>query len=148
MIDEEIIEGVIYPLPSSMIDRIERSKNIFVKYLPHAHKKKGNPTKLKPGNKLYIYESRGRKKVVGEASIKNIEFLLVNDVINYYKNKTIPNELEIKQYSKGRESKELMVLTLGEFKKYEKLMKVNSPITMAGRYVTTKNKHILFNIQI
>jgi hypothetical protein len=143
---ENDIEGVIYPLPKIIVERINENKNIFVKYLARPPKKKGLLTKLKVGDTLFVYQSGSEKEIVINALIKKIEFLLIEEVIHSYKNKTIADENELRRYSKGRESKPLLVLHLTNIKRYDSPLKVNVPITMAGRYITTENKNKLLNL--
>lgn len=137
--------GVIYPLPKKIVDRLNESRNIFVKFLPHIPTKKSR-VRLEEGNKLYIYQSGTKKKIVVESVISKIEFLLIEDVFKRYENCTVATRGELNKYVEGRENKKLMVIHMKNIKKYNIPLKINVPITMAGRYITADNKHELFHL--
>ena len=72
--DEKII-GIIYPLPEQLILRIfDSEKNIFTKFTTHAPSEES--VRIRKGNKLFLYQSRAEKKVVGEGIIKEMDFLI------------------------------------------------------------------------
>lgn len=140
--DQNII-GVIYPLPKNLIDRIDKSKNIFIKYLPRVPTRKSYSLKIREGIKLYIYRSGHNKTIVTEAIIDKVELLFFDEIISKYKNRTIAPYDELIKYVQDRENKKLLVLHLKNIKKYDNPLKVKVPITMAGRYITNENKNDL-----
>ena len=138
--DNDIIEGVIYPLQEEdAFNILNNNKKVFVKYLPHEPSKK-TVQKLKSGLKIYFYISKKNKSIVGDAIIKNILFMDFQDILSNYKNQLFISEDKFRLYSKGREHKKAQNLELKDINKYQKKVIVKVPITMAGMYVTTSNK--------
>ena len=81
----ERVEGVIYALPGDIAMNIfEKEKKIFVKYLPHEPTKK-TEVRLDKGKKIYIYVSGLNKSVIGEAKIKKVEYLDMQEILKKYK---------------------------------------------------------------
>lgn len=136
---DEAILGVIYPVSENHFNRIEKGKNIFIKFPVHEINKKSK-INLKEGLKIYFYVSRSgipsKYLIKGEATISKLEYHNLDFIKEKY-NKRIPvsfNELD--EYSKGREQKKLMVFHLRDFRKYKKVVFIKKPITMNGLYVT------------
>lgn len=141
---KEQIEGVIYALPNEIAMNIfEKKKKIFVKYLPHEPTRK-TEIKLKKGKKVYVYVSGANKSVIGETSIKKIEYLTMEEILKKYKKNLMISESELRLYSGGRETKKAQVLELENLTLYPREIKVSVPITMQGIYVTERNKKIIF----
>lgn len=125
--------GVIYAIPEKVANRIfNEKKDIFVKFLP----KRVRTLKLKLKSKFLIYASKSNKRVIGEATIKNIEFMDVEEVLKKYDNRIFLNKKELEEYSLFREDRPLLVLTLYKIKKYELERYSDHPITMGGKYLT------------
>jgi len=138
------IEGVIYALPEEIaMNILEKNKKIFVKYLPHEPTRK-TEVRLERGKKLYIYASGLNKSVIGEAKIKKVEYLDLNEILRKYKKSLMISESELRLYAEGRELKKAQVLELENPVLYPTEIKVFVPITMQGTYVTNKNKKIIF----
>lgn len=69
------IVGVIYPVLHSLVGRLlDEGKTVFVKYLPRPS------SRLKVGDKILFYASRGIHGVVGEGIIKRIEYLKPEEI--------------------------------------------------------------------
>mgnify|MGYP000088288305 CR=1 FL=1 len=139
---EEIV-GVAYPVPSNLLDRIfKEGKNVFIKH-PTCYKQ------LKPGRKVLFYASHEIRGIVGEAAIKNIELMKINQIYEKYGNKVFITKEEAKEYSKpfktrrqagagkAREVK-FLVLELQNVKKYDKPVKPKRFITVGGKYITKR----------
>lgn len=140
----ERVEGVIYALPGDIAMNIfEKEKKIFVKYLPHEPTRK-TEVRLDKGKKLYIYVSGLNKSVIGEAKIKKVDYLDMQEILRKYKKNLMISESELRLYAEGRESKKAQVLELENPVIYPKEIKVTMPITMGGAYVTNKNKQSIF----
>lgn len=142
-----MIIGVIFPIPEKIIYRIfDMGMNVFTKFTTHTPSEKS--IKIHKGDKLFIYQSKAEKTVVGEAIIEKMDFLLSDDVMDKYKEKLITPPEEMAKYVKGRTNKKMLVFELYNITKYNDPVKVNNPITMAGQYVTTENQTDIFNRNI
>ena len=140
--NDELI-GVIYALPRHIIDRVlVDKKKVFIKYIAKEPIKKTR-FRISPGNKLFLYESGGKKIIVGESLIKKCEFLNKDEVYEKYRIDLILTKKELDEYAIGREEKKLLVLHLEKIETYEEPIKLNKQITMAGHYVTFDNINIL-----
>ena len=143
MSEDEKIIGIIYPLPERLILRIfESGKNIFTKFTTQIPSKES--VRIRKGIKLFMYMSRAEKKVVGEAIIKEMDFLLPTEVMEKYIEKLITPPEEMPKYAQGRNNKKMLVLGLYNITKYSHPVELKVPITMAGRYVTTENQRDIF----
>jgi len=141
---QEKIEGVIYSLPLEIAMNIfEKNKDVFIKYLPHEPTKK-TELRLKKGMKIYIYISKANKSVIGEAKIKEIYYLNLQEIIKKFKSRLMISESELLLYAECRENKKAQVLDLQNITLYPKEIAVNIPITMGGAYVTSGNKKKVF----
>lgn len=138
---EEII-GAIYPIPSNLIDRIfKEGKDIFIKH-PTCFKQ------LKPGHKILFYASQEIRGIVGEAIIKNIDFLKISEIYKRYGSRVFISENEARSYSKplgsrktgvsGARDIKFLVLELQNVKKYDKVVKPKRFITVGGKYLTKR----------
>lgn len=136
--------GIIYPIPERFSDRLFKgNKDIFVKYTTHEPTKR-TKVRIRKGIKLYFYQSGAEKSIIASATIAHFEYLPVAEILSKYAKRLILEDDELKQYSKGRESKKLLVLELRNLIRYNKPLKMKKPITMAGQYVTLANKNKLF----
>ncbi len=135
---------VIFSLPKSIIDfMFSKKRDIFVKYTAHDYTKKSK-LRLGLGSKLYFYQSDSKQLVVGEAIIKKIEFLLMEEVLNRYYRRIIMSVEQFKQYSKKREYKRALVLKLETLIRYKRFKKTLSPVNMGGYYITKQNEQKVF----
>jgi hypothetical protein len=132
-LNTEKIVGVIYPIPSKLIDRFfDGDTKTFVKCLSH------DTTRVAPKNKIIFYASHGSKELTGEGTIKKVEFLDPETILSRYKQTLFLTENEFRTYIGCRTR--ILVLTLSDIKKYSKPIKYKRSITMAGQYVT-KNEY-------
>jgi len=95
---------------------------------------------LKSCEKLIFYESRGRKKLIGEGNIEKIELLSLDEVVRKYKDDVFLSREELRSYSNGR-TKKPVVFSLKKLKEYDNDVKVDFPITMCGKYITKLEYH-------
>jgi len=145
MINYSKDEGVIYPLPKKIIDNmLNNSKNIFIKFTSHEPTKK-TILRIRPGYKLYLYQSESEKTIVGEAVIKRIEYTSIKDILKKYIERIILSRKELIAYGNGRENKKLLTLHLSNLRRYNDPFKLKKSITMSGQFVTQENKCSLFN---
>lgn len=133
------IVGAIYPIPLEFVDRIfAEQRNVFVKYLGNS-----TSTRLSTGSKILFYASRGQKEIVGEATIKAIEFVSPEAVLERHGDKLFLNRDELMNYvthrSSRRPSKPMMALVLSKPRRYSRGVKYNKPISMVGEYLTEEN---------
>ena len=128
----EMVYGVIYPVPERYMRRFFEGKTIFVKYLPR--KAKG----LESGTKLLLYASGISKTIMGEATIRKVEYMPLDLALQKYEDNIFLTKDELLEYSHkfgNREKKDLLLLHLKNIKKYTKPVTYPKPITMAGLYI-------------
>ncbi len=141
---DNTIIGVIYPFPEELIDRLFiNQKDIFIKYIPHEPTKKSK-IKLQSGMKIYFYVPKSKKAIIGEATIEEISYMKIKDILKNYESRIIPTEKKLIEYSNHRENKKAQVLVLTKVIKYKKDKFININITMAGIYVDSDNKSKIF----
>ncbi|HNZ60944.1 MAG TPA: DUF365 domain-containing protein [Methanofastidiosum sp.] len=135
--DIEELEGIIFPVSKKIIDRIINNNTVFVKFtsrIPSNYK-----TINYKGKKLYLYESKSCKSIVGEAIIINSEYLLPKTALIKYNENFMLAEKEFYNYIKGREKKEILVLSLKDIKRYKNPLRIKKRMTMTGIYLTKSN---------
>jgi len=137
MTDEETETiGIIYPIMQNNFDLLlERKNPVYVKYITHVKSK--HPTRLNPGHFLLLYLSRKDKEIIGYARIENIRFLKPNEIKQHYVNRIQMDKEEFNGYILDRNEKQLICLELEKIIKKQIPVKVDNPITMAGKYVDT-----------
>lgn len=141
--DLKKVYGIILPMSKEFAENIIKlNKTVFVKYTTHEPTKK-TKKRLKEGDKFYIYVTGGTKEIIGEADIINCEYLIKQDVLKKYSKSLAISKEQLDKYSKGRENKKLLVLSLSNVKKYKKPIKLEKPITMTGLYIKEGNKEML-----
>ena len=138
------IVGVVYPIPMHFVDRIfAEQRNVFVKYLPHSTR-----VRIVPRNRILFYASHGQKEIVGEATIKTIEFLTPLEALEKHGDKVFLGKDELMNYALQQPSrstsKKLLVLVLSKPRKFAKGISCEKPITMVGEYLTEERYHALF----
>jgi hypothetical protein len=132
---ENELLGVAYPLPKNILDRLFKIKKpIFVKFLPREIGKKSK-SKISSMERMYFYESASERRIVGLGKIKKIESFTLSDIPKEYFHSLILNKNELKHYSKGRESKKMVLFHLESIKRFMNPLILIKPITMAGIYL-------------
>lgn len=145
--DEPKVLGVIYALPSNVLDRIlNKKKNVFIKYTPFQPSKKSK-IKLYEGMKLYLYETKANKEILGEAIVDKILFYDFHEIISKYTEKLMLTNEELEEYCGDRYEKKAMIFILKNIQKYKHPIKIDKNITMGGLYVTEDNLTKL-NLQV
>jgi len=138
---EEHKAAVIYPLLPQHIERIFQGKDVFCKYVG-----KGTPS-IKEGSKLLYYASGSQFEILGEATIKTIEFITPKEIITKYEKRLFITREELDNYRRLRSrplEKKLMVLSLSNIKKYDKPRKTSKAVTMVGQTLSkTEYKEML-----
>jgi hypothetical protein len=125
--------GIIFPLLPKHTERIlNENKTVFVKFFG----KEGIPQRLRPGSKLFLYKSRGNKEIVGEARIIRIESVRASDVVSMYGARLFLTQSEFEEYAGNRGEKTMLALVLGDIRRYAVPVRLDTSMTMAGRYMT------------
>jgi hypothetical protein len=144
----EII-GVIYPVPSNLLQRIFTGKDVFIKH-PTCFKQ------LKPGQKVLFYSSHEIRGIVGEATIKRIEMMKLDDIYRKYGERVFITREEARSYSrplkdrkKGGSGRDVtfLVLELENIRRYEKAVKPKRFITVGGKYLTKQEYESMIRSQ-
>jgi len=140
------IVGVVYPVPISLIERLFTSKrNVFIKYLPHT-----TNTNLRPGDKVLFYASHASKQVVGEAIVRNIEFLTPDEALSKHGDRLLLSKEELANYTARQPTrtaaKKMLVLTIDKATKYTRPIRYPRPLTMAGECITKEKYKSLMKI--
>jgi hypothetical protein len=127
--------GIIFPFFPKHLERLlNQHKTVFVKFFGRER----IPVNLHPGSKLFLYESKGDKEIMGEAKILRVESLRASDVISVYGERLFLTQSEFDEYVGNRRDKRILVLVLEDAKRYAVPLKLNRSVTMAGRYMTSK----------
>lgn len=123
--------GIIFPmLPEHVRRFFEQGKTVFVKFVAHLY------TNLQPGSKLFFYESRSKKQIVGEARIIQIGSGTMDEVLLKHGADLFLTPTELKEYVGNRRERGMLVLVLDGVRKYSTPLKADRPVTMAGQYMT------------
>lgn len=133
----EII-GVIYPVPSNLLQRIFSGKDVFIKH-PTCFKQ------LKPGHKVLFYASHEIRGIVGEATIKSVGMMKLDEIYSKYGERVFITKEEARSYSRPLKDRRgggpyrdvtFLVLELEDVKKYDRVVKPRRFITVGGKYLT------------
>ncbi|MEM3872618.1 MAG: DUF365 domain-containing protein [Nitrososphaeria archaeon] len=132
--------GIVFPVRPEHVHRIfDEKKNVFVKYFSRAPKKLED-FRLKEGMKIIFYVSCSKRKLAGEAEIKNITFLTPNEVIEKYRERLFISEKELLKYvhrqPRRQHDKPLLVLELENMRRYPEGITYHKNISMVGEYIT------------
>lgn len=139
-VDKEVI-GVIFPiLPHHLQRFFEERKRVFVKYLG----RDVPPERLTVGSKLFFYQSRNRKEIVGEGKIEEISDGTVEEVLAKFGDDLFLTRSELGIYAGNRETKKVLVLVLKEVKHYSTPLKLRRSVTMPRQYMT---RNMLSNLK-
>jgi hypothetical protein len=131
--DAPQVVGIIFPLLPQHAKRfLDDGKTIFVKFFG----KERIPLRLQPESKMFLYESKGNKEIVGEAKIVRVESVPASNVISAYGDNLFLDESEFADYVGIRRDKTMLVLVLVDAKRYSAPLKLDKSVTMAGRYMT------------
>lgn len=129
----EAVLGIIFPLSQRHIERFfEENKTVFVKF----YGKESLPSRLRPGSKLYFYQSGGGKEIVGEAKIVDISSGTLDQVWSRFAGSLFLSRSEFEAYVGERKQRRMLVLVLERARKYQFSLRLNRPVTMAGEYMT------------
>jgi len=125
--------GIIFPfLPQHAERFFNEGKTVFVKFFG----KERIPLRLQPGSRLFLYESRRNKEIVGEARITRIDTLRASDILSVFDDCLFLTRSEFEDYVGNRSDKKMLVLALEDAKRYPIPLRLSKSVTMAGRYMT------------
>ena len=122
---------------------LNRKKPVYVKFIPHSNSK--HPTKIDSNDFLFFYISGESKSIAGYAKIAAVSFKQPSEIQNYYHDNIQMNKIEFQKYILNRETKNLLVLELNKIIEFKKMISVEYPITMAGRYTTQEDIKYFFS---
>ena len=137
--------GVIYGLRHNNYKRLlSRKKPVYVKFIPHSNSK--HPTKIDTNDFLFFYISGKSKSIAGYAKIATVSFKQPSEIQNCYLNNIQMDRIEFQNYILNRETKNLLFLELNDIIEFKKMIPVEYPITMGGKYITQEDiKYFLGN---
>jgi hypothetical protein len=131
--DASKIVGIIFPFFRQHAERfLNEGKTVFVKFFG----KERIPLRLQPGSRLFLYESKGNMEIVGEAKILRVESIPASNAVSVYGTRLFLTQSEFEDYVGNRRDRSMLVLVLGDAKRYPVPMKLSKSVTMAGRYMT------------
>lgn len=137
--------AVIYPVPKKITHRIlHAKKSVFTKYPTHEILS----PKLKSCKKLLFYVSGSNKEIAGEADIVSIDLMILSEVLSKYRNNLFLTENELREYSNGRDTKNMMVFILDNITTYSEHKYLGHGITMVGEYISKEEYEFLVGGQI
>lgn len=130
--DNEVL-GIVYPMLGHHIQRFfEEQKKVFVKFVGR------EPQRLRSGCKLFFYESRSNKEVVGEGRIVQIYNETIDEVHAKFGDDLFLTWTELEEYAGNRKTKRVLVLVLKDIRRYRIPLRLDKSVTMAGRYMTRR----------
>lgn len=129
----DTVLGIIFPLFTEHLQRFfEDKKRVFVKFVAFS------PRRLKVSSRLFFYESRKGKAIVGEARIVDIDEGTIKEIYEKYGDTLFLTWIELKEYTGSRQSKRMLALVLEDISKYRHPLRLDKSVTMAGRYMTQR----------
>lgn len=97
--------GIIFPILPDHVKRLLLDrKKIFVKFVSK------DLRRLRIGGKLFLYESRGTRTIVGEAEIEDIARATAAEVVSKYGHDLFLTTDELEKYVGNRTEKRMLVL--------------------------------------
>jgi hypothetical protein len=137
--DSNIPQGVIYGLRYDNFKRLlSRKKPVYIKFIPHSNSKK-HPTKISINDYLFFYISGYNKSIAGYAKIVSVSFKQPSVIEECFLDNIQMNTIEFHNYILNRESKNLLVLELNDIKEFKKMIPIDYPITMGGKYTSKED---------
>ena len=95
--------GIVYPIPPNIIEKIkEKNCVVFCKMAAH----ESIPKEIGPGNKLFFYESKGSKSILGESEIQKLKLLNYSQILSQKIENMVQTREELRDYVGGRIEKE------------------------------------------
>jgi len=145
----ESVFGVVYPLAKKYIVRILKGKrNIYAKYQPH----RTQVTRVGPGTKVIFYETKGSKSLIGEAVVRQVDFMIPDEALKMFGGRLFIDREELERYAgrfpTNREKKPLMILDLDSPRLYEKPVRWSLGMTMAGRYISEEEYNQFVGLKV
>lgn len=119
-------EGFVFSLSRKMIERaISEERDIFIKYCSWD---------IRPGRVLYLYDTgeSGSRQIIASANISSVERIPANEVWERFGSRIIPDKSEYEDYISGRESREVVVMELGDLSYLNEPVDPPGNITVAG----------------
>jgi len=137
MKNDEKIAGAIFPVMIKNLNLLKKkAAPVYVKYIAKVGSKRS--TKLQKGHYLLFYLSKANKSIVAYAKIRSVSFANPSEVKKNI-DRIQMDEKEFSNYIKNREEKPLMFLELEKVVPLPEPVLIDYPITMTGRYISTKD---------
>ena len=135
--------GAIFPvLEEHVLNLFKSDRNVFVKFTKMT---------LSKGMALIFYVS-GKKVLIGQAKIENVEKLDTDVAWSLYKNRIFLKKEEYDKYvgispisGKERKMKQITVFTFSNMKKYDSPRLTTLAVTASGRYLSKKEYRDIVN---
>lgn len=119
-----------------------KKKSVFIKYPIYENL----TPKIKSCKKLLFYVSGSNKEIAGEADIVSIDLMILSEVLSKYRNNLFLTEVELRKYSNGRDTKNMMVFILDNVTTYVEPKYLGHGITMVGEYLSKEEYETLVGI--
>jgi hypothetical protein len=120
--------AIIYPFLRDHIERILRGKDVVCKYTGKWH------PNIISGSRVIFYASGGSLELLGEGTIRTLEFLTPGEIISTYGRRLFLSKAELERYRGTRPAEQkLLVVTLSQVNRFPKPVKMLKSITMAGK---------------
>ena len=148
--DSSQVVGIIFSvLPQHARRFFDEGKTVFVKFFGRER----IPLKLQRGHRIFFYEPRGNKEIVGEARIVSIDTVPAAEVFSVFGDRLFLTQSELQDYAGQRKDRKMLTLVLEDARRYSLPLKLGKSVTMAGRYMTREmykqirqpSKHIAQN---
>lgn len=127
--------GIIFPISEDHVERFfNGKKSVFVKFFG----RDTIPERLQKGSRLFFYQSRSKKEVVGEAMIADVTSGRIEEMFVRYGDDLFLTRSELQEYAGTRKAKSMLVLVLQKVRRYTVPLRLDKSVTMAGQYMTKK----------
>jgi len=135
--NQKDVGGVIFGLRENNFELLKSRKNpVYVKFTAH-HPSSRSPNRVQSGHLLLFYISGKCKAVAGYSKILDVSYNEPVEILENYLNHIQMTKHEYEVYIDSRESKPILTLKLGEIITLKKGIKLDFPITMAGKLVSS-----------
>lgn len=135
------LAGFVLPIPAEHVDRIfgRMKKSVIVKNIGSV-KESSKPLprlpRLRGYGKLLFYISGSGRKLAGYADIVSAEYLTPRQALWKYQDQLVLAESELRQYSRGKDNKLLLVLRFNQALRFASDRYYHKDLGLAGEYLS------------